>query len=252
MIAITRAVSPSIDRCELSHLERTPIDPDRAAAQHRAYEDVLAGLGCRIEHAPPAPDMPDSVFVEDTAVVTDEVAVMTRPGAVSRRNEVPGVAGVLESYRPLRYLEAPATLDGGDVLRLGRTVWVGVSGRTNRAGVDGLRAILGPLGYDVRAVTVTGCLHLKTAVTAIAPGTVLLNPNRVDAAAFDDCRVEEVDPTEPDAGNVLLLGDALVMPASHPRTRDRLVGLGLDVVPVDISELERAEAGVTCCSILLA
>ncbi len=251
MIAITRAVSPTLDRCQLSHRQRAPLDPGRAAAQHGAYEDALTRLGCRIERVPAAPDLPDAVFVEDTAVVTDEVAVMTRPGAVSRRGEVAGVAGVLESYRPLRYLESPATLDGGDVLRLERTVWVGVSGRTNRAGVDGLRAVLEPLGYAVRAVSVTGCLHLKSAVTAIAPDTVLLNPERVDPAAFDGFRVETVDPAEPDAGNVLILGQSLVMPASHPRTRDRLIGLGIDVVPVDISELEKAEAGVTCCSILL-
>lgn len=251
MIAITRAVSPAIDRCEISHRGRAPIDPERAAAQHRTYEGALARLGCRVERVPAAPDLPDSVFVEDTAVVTDEVAVMTRPGAVSRRGEVAGVAGVLESYRAVRYLEAPATLDGGDVLRLDRTVWVGVSGRTNRAGADGLRAILKPLGYAVRVVNVTGCLHLKSAVTAIFPDAVLLNTERVDAAAFGGWRVETVDPAEPDAGNVLLLGESLVIPTSQPRTSDRLAALGLDVVPVDISELEKAEAGVTCCSILL-
>lgn len=251
MIALTRAVSPGIQRCQLSHREREPIDAHRAAAQHQAYEDLLAGLGCRVERVPPAPELPDAVFVEDAAVVTDEVAIIARPGAPSRRDEVPGVAAALEAHRPVRYLTAPATLDGGDVLRMGRTVWVGRSARTNRAGVDQLRVLLEPLGYTVRAVPVTGCLHLKSAVTAVAPDTVLLNPARLDAEAFAGYRVETVDPGEPEAANTLRVGKALVVPDSAVRTSARLADLGLEPTPVDISELEKAEGGVTCCSILL-
>lgn len=251
MIALTRAVGPRLEQCQLSHREREPIDAGRAAAQHRAYEALLERLGCRLERVPPAPELPDAVFVEDTAVVTDEVAVVARPGAMARRGEVDAVADVLARYRPVRRLEAPATLEGGDVLRVGRRVWVGLSGRTNREGAEQLGAILEPLGYAVRPVVVTGCLHLKSAVTAVAPDTLVLNPDRVDGAAFDGCRLVPVDPGEPEAGNVLRVGDALLMPASHGRTRERLAALGLDPFTVDISELEKAEAGVTCCSILL-
>lgn len=252
MIALTRPVTPSIVHCQLTHLERQPIDPGRAAEQHRAYEDVLADLGCRIERVPPAHDHPDAVFVEDTAVVTDEVAIVTRPGARSRRGEVGPVADVLQAYRPLRHVEGPATLDGGDVLRLGRTVWVGLSARTNQAGFDQLRQILDPLGYELLPVPVTACLHLKTAVTALDPDTLLLNPAWVDPDTFRGYRVATVDPAEPFAANVLAVGDTIVLPAAHARTAERVAGLGFSVTPVDLSELEKAEGGVTCCSILLA
>jgi dimethylargininase len=248
--AVTRAVPPSIVRCELSHLERQPIDPDRAAAQHAAYEAVLDRLGCRLLRAAPAPDHPDSVFVEDVAVVLDEVAVLTRPGAESRRGEVEGVAAVLAGHRPLRRLEPPATLDGGDVLRLGRTLLVGRTARTNPEGIAQLEAVAGPLGYRVRSVPVNGCLHLKTAVTAIAPDTLLFNPAWVDRAGFPGYTLLEVDPAEPAAANVLRVGHTLLVATAHPRTRRRLEERGLATIPVDVSELARAEAGLTCCSIL--
>lgn len=250
-IALTRPVSPSIGDCELSHLARAPIDPDRAAAQHRAYEAALHRLGCRILPIPAAPDHPDAVFVEDTAVVVDELAIITRPGAPSRRGEVDAVAAAASALRPVARVEPPGTVDGGDVLRVGRTLFVGASARTNPDGIRQLRGLLGPLGYEVRAVAVDGCLHLKTAVTAVASDTVLLNPSWVDPAEFREYRVLEVDPAEPHAANVLRVGDTILMPEAHPATRRRLQEAGLQVETVDVSELAKAEAGVTCCSILL-
>jgi dimethylargininase len=251
-LALTRAVSPDLGRCELTHLARRPIDVERARSQHEAYEATLAGLGCEVERVPAAPGHPDSVFIEDTAVVVPELAVMARPGAESRRGEVPGVAASLERHRPLAYVEAPATLDGGDVLRLQRRLYVGRSGRTNDAGARRLRELLEPLGYQVETVEVRGCLHLKTAVTAAADGVVVINPDWVDEGPFHDVRHVRVDGSEPFAANVLRIGDGVVVPASHPRTAERLSALGLEVFPVDLGELARAEGGVTCCSLLVS
>jgi dimethylargininase len=255
LLALTRPVSPRLAECELSHLERVPIDVARAAAQHADYEAALEVAGIRLVPVPAAPDLPDAVFVEDTAVVLDEVAILTRPGAESRRPEVDGVAPVLVAHRPIRRIEAPGTLDGGDVLVVGRHVFVGVSQRTNEAGADQLRTILESLGYAVRMVAVTGCLHLKSAVTALSDDTLLLNPDWVDPASLDAFRLVEVAPDEPTAANVLRLPDRVLMAAGHPdtarRIRDALPTGDVGVVEVDVSELAKAEAGVTCCSILL-
>ena len=250
-IALTRAVSSRIEDCELTHLEREPIDAGRARAQHQTYEAALRRLGYEVRRVAPAPEHPDGVFIEDTAVVLEELAVITRPGALSRRGEVDGVAEALAAYRPLVHVPAPATLDGGDVLAEGRTVFVGDSARTSGAAHDWLREVLGPLGYDVVVVPVSGCLHLKTAVTAPAPGTFLLNPDWVPAAAFARGNVVEVDRAEPFAANALSAAGRLLVASGAPRTRRRLEGMGLDVTAVEVTELARAEAGVTCCSILV-
>ena len=185
LLALTRDVSPAMAACELTHLARVPIDPAVAARQHQQYERALEQLGCRVEHVAPAPELPDSVFIEDTAVVVDELAVMSRPGAESRRPEVEGVASALRRYRPLATITAPGILDGGDVLRVGRVLYVGLSGRTNDEGIEQLRRHLTPYGYEVRAVRLTGCLHLKTAVTAVSDTAVLLNPDWIIPASFD-------------------------------------------------------------------
>lgn len=251
MLALTRAVSPALDRCQLSHLPRTPIDVRLAARQHEDYESALEELGCRVERVPPADHLPDSVFVEDTAVVVDEVAIMARPGAGSRRPEVDAVERVLASHRPVRRIEAPGTLDGGDVLTLGRRVWVGTSERTNPVGAEQLRSILGPLDYEVTRVPVDRCLHLKSAVTALSDDAVVLNPEWVDPARFPGCDVVVTDPAESHSANVVRVGEVVVMPAGYPRTRDRIESAGIPVVAVAVSELLKAEGGVTCCSILL-
>ena len=166
-LTLTRSVPPSISQCELTHLARVPIDYQRAVQQHVAYERCLERLGCTVERLPDAPELPDSVFVEDAAVVFDDLAVIARPGAASRRPEVDAVAAALRAHRRLAFIEAPGTLDGGDVLVTPGKVFVGISGRTNADGVDQLATLIAPLGFDVVPVPVTGCLHLKSAVTAV-------------------------------------------------------------------------------------
>lgn len=250
-IALTREVSPSIVECELTHVARTPIRVEVARAQHRGYERLLASLGCEVLRVPPAPEQPDAVFIEDTAVVVDEVAVIARPGATARRREVPPAAAALKKLRLIARIEGPATLDGGDVLVIGREVYAGRTSRTNEDGVMQLRAALAPFGYHVRAVPVTGCLHLKSAVTAVDDTTVLLNPAWVGAGAFTGYRIVEVDPTEPAAANILRIGASLVYAASYPRTLARLHALGYAPHTTDVSELAKAEGAVTCCSVIV-
>ncbi len=252
MIALTRAVPASLVLCELTHLPRVAIDVELAAAQHESYENTLRRLGVSVVRLYETGDLPDSVFVEDTAVVVDEVAVLTRPGARSRRAEIPSVAQALAPHRDLRFVVPPGTLDGGDVLRLGRQVYVGLSGRTNAAGIAQLAAFLSPFGYAVESLEVSGCLHLKSAVTAIDDGTIVLNPEWVDGARFAVRRRIEVDPAEPAAANVLAIGGTVLVNASAPRTAKRIAAAGFTVVSVDQSELAKAESGLTCCSLLIA
>ena len=252
LIALTRDVSTALERCELTHLARTPIDVSRARVQHDAYERCLAEAGCRVERLGADDTMPDSVFVEDIAVVFGEVALITRSGAESRRVETPAIAAALGRYRTLRFIDAPGTVDGGDVLVAGRRVFAGQSSRTNAAGIDQMRQILGPFGYSVHAVGVTGCLHLKSAVTEVADGVLLMNPAWTPASEFHDFTIVDVDPAEPFAANALRLGDVVIFPAAFPRTRERLDARGLRVRTVDADELAKAEGGVTCCSLIVA
>ena len=249
-IALTREVSPTIVECELTHLARTPLSVEVARAQHQAYERLLASLGCDVRRVAPAPAHPDAVFIEDTAVVFDEVAVIARPGAVSRRDETTVVEAALAVLRPIARIVAPGTLDGGDVLTVGHRVYVGRTERTNAEGIAQLRAALAPHGYEVHGVSVAGCLHLKTAITAVDDTTVLLNPEWVNREVFSRFRVVEVDLSEPMAANVLRIGDQLVYGASYPRTQARLEQLGFGLHTVDASELAKAEGAVTCCSLV--
>jgi dimethylargininase len=251
LIAYTRAVSPALADCELTHLAREPIDVAGAVAEHGVYEAVLGELGARVRRLPPTPLLPDGVFVEDAAVVLAEVAVITRPGSPSRQPETATVAAALAMHRPLLQVAAPDTLDGGDVLVTGQRIYVGLSQRTNRGAIGQLATQLGPMGYEVIAVPFRGCLHLKSAVTCLADDLLLLNPEWVDAGLFVGYRALAVDPREPHAANALALGGAVVHPAQHVRTRERLERAGLVVRSVPQSELAKAEAGVTCCSLLL-
>jgi dimethylargininase len=249
--AITRAVPDSLAGCELTHLSRVPIDVARAAAQHHQYEEALRALGCALRHVPVAHDLPDSVFVEDVAIVLDEVAIITRPGAASRRPEREPVAAVLSEYRALESIAAPGTLDGGDVLRVGKRVYVGLSTRTNEDGARQLARTVERFGYTVQQVQMTDCLHLKSAATALEPDRVLCNPAWIDTAVFHGLDVIHVDPDEPHAANVLRVGHTIVSAAAHDRTVAGLRGMGYSVCVVDVSELAKAEAGVTCCSLIV-
>lgn len=250
MIAITRAVSRAIAHCELTYLSREPIDIPRARAQHEQYRAALRGLGLEVLSLPEQADLPDSVFVEDAAIVLDEVAVLTNPGADSRKPEVDSVAHALEPHRRLLRITPPATLDGGDVLTVGKRIFVGLTLRSNAAAVEQLRTLLNPFDYVVLGVPVTNCLHLKTGVTQVAEKTLLINPDMVSKEYFPGYDFIEVDPSEPNAANALLVGETLIFPSAFPKTRARLNGLGRPIVTVDADELAKAEGGVTCCSLI--
>jgi len=250
MIAIVRQVSPTLANCELTFLSRQPIDIARAREQHESYTQWAAAQGAQVISLQVEPDLPDAVFVEDGAVVVDEVAVLVRMRSPTRQKEIGSIAAALSAYRPLKYLVPPATLDGGDVLRVGRTLYAGVSGRTNRQGISQLREILRPLGYEVREVDVTGCLHLKTGCSYLGRNTVLANPSWVDLSPFAGLEVIEVAATEPWAANCLTIGETMLLPRSFPQTRAILQDRGFRVQELDISELQKAEAGVTCLSII--
>ena len=252
LLALTRAVPPSIDRCELTHLARAPIDYARAVREHDLYERCLEELGCRVERLPDTPDLPDSVFVEDTAVVFREIAVIAWPGAASRRPEVESVTAALGQYRKLAFIQPPATLDGGDVLVAGKNVFVGIGGRTNADGARQLAQILAPSGRRVVPVEVRGCLHLKSAVTVAADGLLLINPAWVEGTAFPGFEWVEVDPLEPQAANVLRVGDRVLCAAESPLTRQRLQALGVATMTVPAGELAKAEGGLTCGTVILS
>ena len=251
MIALTRSVG-SLDRCELTYRPRLPIDADLARRQHRQYEALLQELGVEVVSLPAAPELPDAVFVEDAAVVLDECALLTHMGAPSRRPESESLAAALAAHRDLVRLPPPGTLDGGDVLRLGRTLFVGLSTRTDRQGMAALRERVEPWGYSVQPVPVRGCLHLKSACTDLGRNTLLVNPAWVDAALFPGFDTLAIAPEEPEAANVLRVGDTVVASVCFPRTAARLGAHGFTVRTLDNSEFLKAEGGLTCTSLLFA
>lgn len=252
LIAITRELNPEIVSCELTFLPRTSIDGVLAQKQHERYQSALSSLGCEIVVVPTEQGLADSVFIEDTAIVLDELAVMTRPGSESRRPELPGVERVLKQYRELASIKAPGTLDGGDLLRVGKVIFAGLSSRSNEDGIRQLRDIVKDYGYLVKTVETAKCLHLKSAVSVIAPGTLLINPDWVSRGVFEDYELVETDADEAHAANALPIGQSVIYPSSFPRTIDKLVKYGIDVVPVDLTELQKAEGAVTCCSLIFS
>ncbi|HYO79672.1 MAG TPA: arginine deiminase family protein, partial [Thermoanaerobaculia bacterium] len=247
MIAITRDVAKKIADAELTHMERVSIDYRRAAEQHEQYRDALRSLGVEVLTIPADERHPDCVFIEDTAIVLDDVAVITRPGAESRRGEVDAVAEEVARIRPLVRIEAPATIDGGDVLVLGDRIYVGLSTRTNEEALAQLARLT---RREVIAVNVTGALHLKTAITRVSDDTLLVNREWLDVAPFAGWQLIDVDPDEPFAGNALLVGDTLIYPNAFGKTRARLEAAGLTIRGIDADELAKAEGGVTCCCLL--
>jgi dimethylargininase len=251
MMAVMRAVSPRLAHCELSFLERAPIDAQRARLQHAHYVAELSALGCTPAWLTPLPEQADGVFVEDTALVLAEVAVITRPGAASRRPEVESAAAGLAPYRELRRITEPACLEGGDVVRIGRTLYVGASGRTNAAGVAQLSAALAPFGYQVRSVAMRDCLHLKSACTFIPPGCLLVNPRWVEPRELGGCDPIPVDEGEAFAANSLTVRNVTLVSAAFPRTRERLERAGVTTRALDVSELQKAEAALTCMSLIV-
>ena len=250
LTAITREVSPALAKCELSFVAREPIDLAKAREQHREYERTLERLGARVVRLPEEPELPDSMFVEDPAMVLEELAVIFPLGTESRRGEAATLARALEPYRKLARVELPGTAEGGDVLRIGREVYVGVSRRTNAEGIRQLAGILAPYGYEVIPVAVNGCLHLKSAVTYLGRGKLLANRAWIDAAPFSGYEWVDVAAEEPGAANALAMGETVIFPAAYPRTRERIGKCGLRVMAIDISELQKAESGLTCSSLI--
>lgn len=252
--AWTRAVSPRLAECELTHLEREPIDPDRALAQHAAYEKALANAGFAIVRLPPLDHHPDGTFVEDTALILGEHAVLLRPGVASRRGETETVSTGLSERLNVHVL-GPGFVDGGDVLKVGKRLYVGLSTRSDRAGIAALAETAGRLGYSVAPAEVTGCLHLKTAVSYAGPDgagipVLLYNPHFVSPDLFEGGEPMPVAPGEAYAANVIRAGDTLIAPADSPRTAEALAARGFDVVTLDISEFRKAEAALTCMSLI--
>ena len=252
--AFTRAVSPRIADCELTHLERTPIDPAKAARQHSRYEAALRQAGLQVIRLPELPDHPDAVFVEDTALLLDGHAIITNPGAASRASETASAAAGLAGHFNLHRMTR-GNLDGGDVLRIGKRLYVGVSTRTDTDGISELRDIAGKIGFDVVKAELNGCLHLKTGASLAAADdsgsqVLLYNSSSVDPRQFAEVEALAVHPDEPNAANVVRAGRHLILPAGNPRTLATLRQRGFAVIEVDVSELQKAEAGVTCMSLI--
>jgi dimethylargininase len=251
-VAITHTPSPRMNDAERTFIDVHEIDLDLAALQHEEYRRMLERAGAQVVVLETNLDHADAVFVEDTAVVLDEIAILTSMGAPSRRDEPRGIEPELRRYRgQIARIEAPATLEGGDVLRVGRTLFVGATARTNAAGVEALRRISRPFGYEVRTVAVDGCLHLKTACTALPDGTLLVSPRWLDARDLAGFSILNVAEGEPDAANVALVGERVLMAAAHPKTIALVKSRGFDVDAVDLSEFAKAEGCVTCLSILV-
>jgi len=248
--AITRAISPRFNECELTHLDRSPIDLELARAQHHAYEQALQTLGVEVHSLPAEAGFPDSVFVEDTALVLDEVAILTRPGADSRKAEVESIARALAPFRTLIRIESPGTVDGGDILRLGKNIYVGLTTRSNPSAIEQMQSALAPYGYTVSGVPVTGCLHLKSAVTQASEDTLLINPAWVDKNHFPGWEFIEVDPDESSAANIVLVPGGAIFPAHFPKTQEKLEAAGIKLTIVPATEVAKAEGAVTCCSLV--
>lgn len=250
-LAITRRISPRFNECEITHIDRSPIDLDVAHDQHFNYVQALKSLECKIIELPEEPDLPDSVFVEDTAFILPEVAVITRPGADSRKAETASIIKALSPHRKLLHVAEPATIDGGDVLILGKNIYIGLSLRSNQEAIDQIQSLLKEYGYTVTGVAMHDCLHLKTALTKVDDQTVLINPAWVDTSHFKAFRWIEIDASEPFAANCLPVNGQIIYPTSFPKTTKKLEAQGYEIFPIQVDELAKAEGAVTCCSLIL-
>jgi dimethylargininase len=250
LTAITRAVSSALANCELNYIDRKPIDLEKARVQHDNYEELLGKLGVKVVSLPEEADLPDAMFVEDPAIVLDEVAIICPLGTETRRKEAPSIAAALEKYRKLAHVKLPGMLEGGDVLRIGKQIFAGITRRSNPEGIRQLAVIASAHGYELTGVPVTGCLHLKSAVTFLGKSTLLGNRDWFDWKRLQGFEWIDVDPGEPHAGNALQIGDRVIFPASFPRTAELIKEKGFRLESLDISELQKAESGLTCSSLL--
>lgn len=250
LTAITRCVDPSIIDCELEFVQRQVIDFDKAADQHRNYQLCLANLGIRVISLPAEPGLPDAVFVEDPAVILPETAVITTMGSDARRKEIEGLVSVIGQFRSLHWLRPPATLEGGDVMQVGSELFVGVSSRTNKSGVEQLSGLLTPFGYRIHPVPVHGCLHLKTGCCYLGDNVIIANRAWVNLEQLHNFTILDTPVEEPWAANVIVVQDKVIIPSHHPRLTSMLKNRSWTTVNVDVSELAKAEAGLTCMSLI--
>jgi len=246
---ITHLPSPSLQQCELTFLNSEPIDIKKAQKEHKAYEDMIRSCGATIITIDENIDLPDSVFVEDPIIVFDEVAVLTSMGVASRRKESATMEKTFKKYREIKHIELPAKIEGGDVLKIGKRIFVGKSARTNGKGIRALRDIITPYGYEVISARVGGCLHLKTGCTALDEKTLLINPRWVDSKSFTGFRQIVVPKEEPFGANILKINETICMNEAFPKTIELVKSLGYNVKSTDITEFVKAEAGLTCMSV---
>jgi dimethylargininase len=252
MLALTHLPSPNLDQGQRTHVHRESVDYDLALRQHADYCRLLQSCGADVITLDVNRDQPDSTFIEDTAVVLDEIAVMASMGTSARRTEPAGIEPVVRKYRTIERIVPPATLEGGDVLHVGRTLLVGLSARTNSAGVHALQTIVHRFGYRVIPVTVRACLHLKTACSALPDGSLLVNPSWLDAEQLQLFERLAVAADEPWAANSLLINGKVCLSAAYPRTADMLRNRAFDVRTVSLSEFAKVEGAVTCLSLLVS
>jgi len=250
LVAITHVPSPNMQRGERTFVDELVVDYELSLRQHAEYRAALQRCGAEVIVLDVNRTMPDCVFVEDTAIVLRELAVMMSPGAESRRGEPAGIEPALRQFREVRRVKRPATIDGGDVVVAGRSIYVGESPRTNSEGIAALRETLAPFGYSVTGVPVRQCLHLKTACSALPDGRFLVNAEWIDASPLPAERLVSVPADEPWAGDVLVIGNQIILAEAFPQTADLLSGLGFETIPVAVSEFAKVEGGVTCLSLV--
>jgi dimethylargininase len=250
LIAITHLPSPNMQSGERTFAGDDVVDNALAMRQHEAYRDALRSCGASVVVLDAYRSMPDCVFVEDTALVLDELAVMMSPGAESRRGEPLGIEPTLREYRSIERVVLPSTIDGGDIVRAGRDIYVGRSPRTNVAGIESLREIVRRYGYTVTAVPVHGCLHLKTACSALPDGRFLINANWIDASPLPRAKLLQVPESEQWSGDVLAIDDRIIASDAFPDTLKLLESAASAVIPVAVSEFAKVEGGVTCLSLV--
>jgi len=249
LTCVTHLPSPALQDCELTFVESEPISYEKAVKEHNNYCKMLEECGARIVTLDDNISLPDSVFVEDPIIVFDELAVLTSMGVKSRRKESAALEMFFRQYRDVKQISLPAKIEGGDVLKIGKRIYVGESPRTNNLGFQALCNILEPLGYEVTAVSVRGCLHLKTGCTALDEKNILINPDWVDETPFRDYKLIKTLPSEPFGANVLPLHNTICMNAAFPKTIELVKALGYKVVSTDITQFTKAEAGLTCMSV---
>lgn len=250
LLGLTHIVASNLASGELTYLDREAVNLSLAQRQHEQYCSMLVSLGVELTVLDINKNLPDSCFVEDTAIVLDEIAIITSMGTSSRRSEPAGVKQELSKYRETVDIHLPATIEGGDVLRIGKTLFVGLSSRTNTLAISALTDIVKPFGYTVVAVPVTGCLHLKTACTAILDDVLLINPAWIDTAPLQGYTVVPVAPDEPWAANTIRVDEAICAQADFPKTLERVQKFASHIELLSISEFRKVEAGLSCLSIL--